>query len=90
MTRSIYIIAREIIADMTFQAMNAKKPISWTSKYPYAAPYAKAMRELDSIRDNYYLDSASEIVNRFLCNAIQWRGDTAKLLKAELKAIVKG
>mgnify|MGYP003651532036 CR=1 FL=1 len=90
MTRPIYIIAREIIADMVFQAINAKKPISWKRKYPYAAPYVEAMRELDSINDNYYLDSGSEIVNRFLCNAIQWRGDNAKLLKAELKAIAKG
>ena len=73
---------------MVNQAFNAKKPISWLKKYPYAAPYVEAMQDLTLISDNYYLDSGAEIVQRFLCNAIYWRGDTAKLLKAELKAML--
>ena len=88
MTRSISKIASEIIDDMVNQAFNAKKPISWLKKYPYAVPYVEAMQDLTSINDNFYLDSGREIVQRFLCNAMHWRGENAKLLKAELKAML--
>tara|TARA_R110000868_G_scaffold334663_1_gene595372 strand:- start:223 stop:489 length:267 start_codon:yes stop_codon:yes gene_type:complete len=88
MTRSIYLIAFDIQNDMDSQANLSKKRIHWTKKYPYAAPYVSAMLTMNKISDNYYLDSGSEIVQRFLCNANQWRGDTAKLIKAELKAML--
>ena len=88
MTRSIYLIAFDIQNDMDSQANSAKKRIHWTEKYPYAAPYVSAMLTMNKISDNYYLDQGSEIVQRFLCNAIHWRGENAKLLKAELKAML--
>ena len=88
MIRSINQIAFEIISDMKSQAHNAKKPITWKNKYPYAVPYAEAMLTMDKISDAYYYDSVSEIVQRFLCNAVHWRGATAKLIKAELKAML--
>ena len=88
MIRSINQIAFEIITDMESQALKAKKPVSWKDKYPYAVPYAEAMLTMDKISDPFYYDSGSEIVQRFLCNAMHWRGDTAKLIKAELKAML--
>lgn len=52
-----------------------------------ARPYWAALCVLDSINDKYYLDSAREIVARFLCNSAQWRGPVAREIKAELKKI---
>lgn len=55
----------------------------------YARPYLDAMYSLTDISDYYGLDSAEEIVLRFLSNAGTWRGETARRVKAELKAMVK-
>jgi len=77
MHRPLSEIAREISAD-------------WGAKVsPYAKPYLDAMATLNSIDDNYILDSASEIVLRFLCNAQGWRGDVARRVKKELKELAK-
>lgn len=75
--RSLSEIAREIKKD-------------WGAKIFYGArPYLDAMLSLDSINDNYGLDSGKSIVIYFLSNASSWRGETAKRIKAELKAMVK-
>lgn len=75
--RPIYEIAREIRKD-------------WGAKVSvYAKPYLDAMMCLDSIDDNYYLDSAKSVVLYFLCNAGTWRGETAKRIKKELKEMCK-
>ena len=52
-----------------------------------ARPYLDAMHSLNSIDDNYGLDSARSIVLYFLSNASTFRGEDAKRLKAELKAL---
>jgi len=75
-TRPIYEIARDIRKD-------------WKNVSPYAKPYLDAMFSLDSIEDNYYFDSAKSVVLYFLSNASTWRGETAKRIKAELKAMTK-
>lgn len=74
--RPLYTIAREIRKD-------------WKNVSPYAAPYLQAMSYLNSVDDHYYLDSGRSIVSYFLANAGSWRGETAKRIKAELKAMVK-
>lgn len=75
--RPIYEIAREIRKD-------------WGAKVSvYAKPYLDAMLSLNSINDNYGWDSAKSVVLYFLCNAGAWRGETAKRIKAELKAMCK-
>lgn len=73
--RPLHIIAREITAD-------------WRKPYFGAVPYLDAMRTLNSIRGEYYNDSAQSIVAYFLANAGTWRGDTARRVKAELKAML--
>lgn len=58
----------------------------WRGKVNYAArPYLDAMHSLNSVNDNYGYDSGVSVVLYFLCNASTWRGETAKLVKAELK-----
>jgi len=75
MSRPIHTIARDIRRD--WQRVN------------YAAlPYLDAMACLDSPEDNYGLDDARNIVRYFLANASSWRGDVARAVKAELKAML--
>lgn len=58
------------------------------AKVNYAAkPYLDAMMELDSINDKYGFDNAKSIILYFLSNASSFRGERAKALKAELKAL---
>lgn len=60
----------------------------WKNISPYAKPYIDAMATLSNWDDKYYLDSAADIVARFLCNAGSWRGDVARETKAYLKQIL--
>lgn len=74
--RPLWIIAREIRTD-------------WKKPYFGAVPYLDAMRQLNSIHGEFYNDSAKSVVAYFLANAGAWRGDTARRVKAELKALLK-
>lgn len=60
--------------------------VSWRKSD--AEPYISAMSDLSSIDDNYMFDSAKSIVLYFLANAQSWRGEAARRIKAELKAMV--
>ena len=75
-TRSLNTIASEIRND-------------WKKPYFGAVPYLDAMQSLNSINDNYGMDSAKSTVIYFLSNATTWRGETAKRIKAELKEMIK-
>jgi len=61
----------------------------WKDPYFGAHPYINAMATLDQIGDNFYADTAQDVVLRFLVNAGTWRGETARRVKAELKAILR-
>lgn len=61
----------------------------WHKVYFGATPYLDAMGTLQSVNDNYGLDDGKSIVRYFLSNATTWRGNTAKKIKAELKAMLK-
>lgn len=74
--RPLHVIAREISTD-------------WKKPYFGAVPYLDAMRQLNSIHGAFYEDSAKSVVAYFLANANTWRGDTARRVKAELKALLK-
>lgn len=73
--RPLHAVARDIRND-------------WTNPYFGAVPYLQAMSLLDSIDDMYGFDTAKSIVRYFLSNASTWRGETAKRIKKELKAMV--
>lgn len=75
--RPLYEISRDISKD-------------WGTKANFAAvPYIDAMRSLVKITDKYGDDDGESIVRYFLSNANTWRGETAKRIKAELKAMLK-
>lgn len=73
--RPLYAIARDIRR-------------AWPKVYFAAAPYLEAMSALTSINDKYMHDDGRGIVRYFLANASTFRGDNAKALKAELKALL--
>jgi hypothetical protein len=73
--RPLYVIAREIRAD-------------WKNVYFGAEPYLGALEQLQCIHDAYGNDDAETIIQYFLSNAKTWRGDVARRIKAELKAMV--
>ena len=61
----------------------------WFSVNFAAKPYLAAMAGFSSINDNYGCNSARSVVAYFLGNAGNWRGETAKRIKAELRAMLK-
>jgi len=75
--KAISTLAREIRAD-------------WQKPYFGAVPYLEAMASLDSIRDPYGFDSGESVVRYFLANAANYRGEKARAIKAELKAMLEG
>jgi hypothetical protein len=76
-TRPIYSIAAEIRRD-------------WAKPYFGAVPYLDAMQHLGGITDRFYHDEGSSVVRYFLANATTWKGETARRVKAELKAMLNG
>lgn len=74
-TRPINEIAREI-------------DNKWKNIYFGARPYLNAMYSLKSIDDSYGYDSAESIIRYFLSNASSFRGEDAKRIKNELKAML--
>jgi hypothetical protein len=75
--RPLHEIARDIRSD-------------WSNPYFGAVPYLDALRSLDQITDRYFEDDAETVVRYLLANLGRWRGETARTVKAELKAILKG
>lgn len=61
----------------------------WEKPNYAAIPYLNAMRSMSSVNENYGYDDGRGIVLYFLSNAGSWRGDDARRIKAELKAMVK-
>lgn len=76
MNRSISSIARDI------------KRV-WVKPYFGAKPYLDAMLSLNTINDTYIYDDAKTVIMYFLANASTFRGNDAKVLKAELKQLLK-
>ena len=79
-TRTLSAIAREALTSATLKG-NAK---AW------AGAYLEPMTTLETVNDNYGMDSGRSIVTYALANLSTWRGDDARRIKAELKAHLKG
>lgn len=74
MPRPLNVIAAEVMKD-------------WNPPNYAAAPYLSAMSTLVTINGDYGLDYGKSCVLYFLANASSWRGETARRIKAELKAL---
>jgi hypothetical protein len=78
-TRPISEIAAEILADHRAQGKEL---------YFGAVPYVNAMLFLDKYTDNYFEDSAVDVLTYAVSNLSTWRGETARRVKAEIKAML--
>lgn len=74
--RLISTIANEIVSD-------------WKNVHFAARPYLIAMLQLSTVDDVFGYDNAKNIIRYFLCNASTWKGEKAREIKKELKAMVK-
>lgn len=74
--RPLSAIAAEITAD-------------WTALHGGAQPYMDAMRELRLATDRYGTETGSDMIQGFLLNAQTWRGEVARRVKRELRAILR-
>jgi len=74
--RPLYAIAQDIRND-------------WKKIYFGAVPYLEAMETLNRITDMYICDTGKSMVLYFLANATTWKGEQARTIKAELKAMCK-
>lgn len=74
----------------TFHEIACEICKEWAKVSPSALPYLAVMFEIFSSDKNaaYGYDSADSIVRYFLANAGSWRGDAARRIKAELKAMI--
>lgn len=81
MYRPIHEIAQEIALDHRQQGRQV---------YFGAVPYLEAARSLNSMTDSYGLDSAESILIYLLSNLGTWKGETARRVKAEIKAMLAG
>lgn len=69
---------------IAYEIRRAWRPVSFA-----AAPYLSAMSTLEHVDDRYGYDTGRSIVAYFLSNATTWRGDDARRIKAELRAMIK-
>lgn len=76
MPRPIKVIAADVVSN-------------WSRVDPYAEPYLRNMFMVSALDDTYLGADGQTFVLRFLCNASTWRGEAARRVKAELKALLK-
>lgn len=76
--RSLMVIAQDILDHWTEPSQSRD----------WSMPYIRAMLRLETMDQSYGHDDAVDIVLRFLSNARGWRGEDAKRIKAELKAML--
>jgi len=62
---------------------------NWENISTHAAPYLNAMQRMGSVDEHYGADSGKSVVLYFLANATGWRGEKARAIKKELKAMCK-
>ena len=62
---------------------------SWKNIYWAADPYVEALEFLNRIEDTYIVGNGVSIVEGFLANSGSFKGEDARRIKAELKAILK-
>ena len=74
MPRPIYEIAADI-------------KTNWKNVNYAAKPYLDAMFSITTIDEMYFNDTAKSIVLYFLSNAASFRGEDARRIKKELKAL---
>jgi len=75
--------------NLTISQIASQIEKDWKNVHYTARPYLDAMKSLNSIKDNYYLDSGSSVIAYFLSNSNSWRGVISRDIKKELNRRLK-
>lgn len=62
---------------------------TWPNVWFGAVPYLEAMAQLETLEDRYGVEPATSILGYFISNAKTWRGEDARRIKAEIRAMLK-
>jgi hypothetical protein len=73
-----------IVIENTWKNAKGESTINFAAK-----PYLDALHALNGMGDNYGAENSKGIVLYFLANASAYRGEQAKIVKAELKRRTK-
>lgn len=63
---------------------------NWRNVNFAAKPYLQAMDQLNRIEDTYLRDTGKSIVQYLLANSQTWKGEAARRIKGELRAMLDG
>jgi hypothetical protein len=64
-------------------------PKDWVRLSEYAEGYVDNMAEVRNLSGRSYAETGADAVRGFLNNAQHWQGETARRVKAELRAMLK-
>lgn len=78
-------VTKEAIQDLNPAELARIIRQHWPNVYFGAVPYLQAMDFLPSWQAPYGEDSGKSIGLYFLSNATTWKGDVARMVKAEMK-----
>jgi hypothetical protein len=62
---------------------------SWAEPHFTAVPYIEALAHMSKVTDRYGREDGDRMVLCFLNEAVRWRGETARRIKAELRQMLK-
>lgn len=82
-------VTKEQLKHMSLSGIAKVISNDWKNVYFGAVPYLQALATLETINDDFGLDSGREMVLYFLANASTWKGEVARMVKAELKSRAK-
>lgn len=80
---------KEKLQSMSLNEIAIEVKLNWAKVYFGAVPYLDALRSMDKISDKFGADDGKSIVAYFLGNAQTFRGEEARLIKAELNRRLK-
>lgn len=84
------LVTAEEVKDLTIAQIAKIVQKTWVNKkgpavYFGAVPYLNEMTYMGDISETVGMDTGKSVVTYFLSNATTYRGDQAKIIKAELK-----
>lgn len=82
------IIANQVNEPRQLYEIAADVRRTWAKVNYAAVPYLEALESMDVVTNPYGYDTGDSIVRYFLSNATTWRGEDARRIKKELKALL--
>jgi hypothetical protein len=78
-----------MISDRTLRQIAAEIRADWKQVSEYAIQQLDGMEEAGRLEGRFGIETGADAVRGFLINAHHWRGETARRIKGELRAMLK-